>query len=676
MKVFILNDNSGVLGNETRQEDMIPCGETVRRAVGRFRRDMDMVLEKGDDVKGGTIVMRMEKMPAEQYRLEVKENILVIAAGDDLGFIYAFHFISEKYLGILPFWFWNDQKFLKKKRVEIPEGEYTPEGFDIAYRGWFLNDEVLISHWNGGVSSEYPWEMAFEALLRLGGNLIIPGTDKNSKIYTSLAVDMGLRITHHHAEPLGAEMFARAYPRLNASYHEHPDLFRKLWKSAIEKQKKQNIIWNLGFRGQGDAPFWENDTAYDTPEKRGALISGIIKEQYDMVKQEVPDAVFCTNLYGEIMELFKKGFLTIPEDVIMIWADNGYGKMVSRRQGNHNPRVPALPDKSLNGKSHGMYYHVSFYDLQAANHITMLPNSMEFVEEELKTAYKRGIDKLWIINASNIKPHVYPLDFIANLWRCKKKTAKKHREKYLSDYYTKEKALRERMKECLEGYFSGTIQYGLREDEHAGEQFYNYVTRGLIHSWMKNGGSTPCENLYWCAAKEKFSQQVLWYQEKCRQGILRFGSLLQKCEETGTGELWKDSVLLQVKIHLFCMTGAVLFCEGYQKYEEENYMDAFYLMGEAAAQYEEADRSMREREHGKWKDFYANDCLTDIKATAYCLERLMGYIRNLSDGPDFYKWQREVVYSEEDRRVVLLTNMENHMTDRELFQAMRKYKKR
>ena len=35
--------------------------------------------------------------------------------------------------------------------------------------------------------------------------------------------------------------------------------------------------------------------------------------------------------------------MQIPEDVILIWADNGYGKMVSRRQGNHNPRVSALP---------------------------------------------------------------------------------------------------------------------------------------------------------------------------------------------------------------------------------------------------------------------------------------------------------------------------------------------
>ena len=53
-----------------------------------------------------------------------------------------------------------------------------------------------------------------------------------------------------------------------------------------------------------------------------------------MVKAECPGAVCSTNLYGEAMELYQKGCLKLPEEVIKIWADNGYGKMVTRRQGN------------------------------------------------------------------------------------------------------------------------------------------------------------------------------------------------------------------------------------------------------------------------------------------------------------------------------------------------------
>lgn len=45
-------------------------------------------------------------------------------------------------------------------------------------------------------------------------------------------------------------------------------------------------------------------------------------------------------------------------------------------------------------------------------------------------------------------------------------------------------------------------------------------------------------------------------------------------------------------------------------------------------------------------------------------------VRNAGDGPDFYLWQREVIYPEKDRRAVLITNMEKHLTDEELYEEM------
>ena len=59
-------------------------------------------------------------------------------------------------------------------------------------------------------------------------------------------------------------MFARAYPGLEASYDVHGEKFRKLWEEGIGDQKDLNVVWNLGFRGQGDRPFWDDDPAYDT----------------------------------------------------------------------------------------------------------------------------------------------------------------------------------------------------------------------------------------------------------------------------------------------------------------------------------------------------------------------------------------------------------------------------
>ena len=111
-------------------------------------------------------------------------------------------------------------------------------------------------------------------------------------------------------------------------------------------------------------------------------------------------------------------------------------------------------------------------------------------------------------------------------------------------------------------------------------------------------------------------------------------------------------------------------CEALCEAFAGEYKLAFYKAGKARKGYLRADRDMRDREHGKWHDFYANECLTDIKQTAWVIEGLMSYIRNLGDGPHFYLWQREFLYSEEDRRVVLVCNMENHLKDLELYELM------
>ena len=63
---------------------------------------------------------------------------------------------------------------------------------------------------------------------------------------------------------------------------------------------------------------------------------------------------------------------------------------------------------------------------------------------------------------------------------------------------------------------------------------------------------------------------------------------------------------------------------------------------------------------------------TDILMKVRCNESIdeKGF-SVIGDGPDFYLWQREVTYSPEDKRVVLLTNLENHMTDAELYEQMK-----
>ena len=644
----------------------------VTKAVQNLQRDIRFALKESDE-EGIIFQLAKGELAPECYSLTLADHKLILEASDELGCIYGIYGISKELLGINEFWFWNDQSLTPRDRISVPEGyRKISRPFAVRYRGWFVNDEVLISAWSVDRRREKPWEMVFEALLRCGGNIVIPGTDRNGVCYRKTASAMGLYITHHHAEPLGAEMFARAYPDLKPSYAEYPELFHKLWEEGIEKQKEMPVIWNLGFRGQGDCPFWNNDPQYHTEEARGRLISELIRKQHAMVKQADPEAVCCSNLYGETMELYQKGYLDIPEDVIMIWADNGYGRMVSRRQGNHNPRIPALPEGQKN--RHGIYYHVSFYDLQAANHITMLPNPGSLIRNELTKVFERKAGDFWIINCSNVKPHVYYLDAIAQMWREGALDLQKHRSEYIGRYYHQDhigplSALFKEYEDCA-------LQYGPHEDDHAGEQFPNHCTRILAQQWIADH-TKPAEAFLWAKHGEDLTEQITWYTSICGQAAEKYEVFLKHCKAIAPTlkeheqQLFEDSLLLQARIYADCYGGAVHFGNSFAYFSVGNRKRAFYEAGKAADAYAAADRALRAREHGKWNGFYANECLTDIKQTAWVLQGLMSWIRTLDDGPHYYQWQREFLYSEEDRRVMLILNMENHLTDQEIFILMK-----
>lgn len=643
----------------------------VQKAVNNLKRDLEKACLQ-TDAPGADVVLSSKKMEAESFFLKAENDTLFLQAGDELGFVYGIYEISRRVLGIQNFWFWNDQRIKKKREYAIQEDfQYQSSPWSVRYRGWFVNDEVLIHTWKVDRNEDKPWEMVFEALLRCGGNMTIPGTDKNARRYRKLASEMGLYVTHHHAEPLGAEMFSRAFPELNPSYDENKEKFQSLWKQGIEEQKDLKVIWNIGFRGQGDCPFWENDPRYDTPESRGKLMSSLIRCQYEMVKAKCENAVCCTNLYGETMELYQQGYLKLPEDVIKIWADNGFGKMVTRRQNNHNPRIPSLPVNE--GGSHGIYYHVSFYDLQAANHMTMLSNSPEFVANELHKVLDCKMQDYWLINCSNIKPHVYYLDFISEIWKKGTIAIEEHRKRYADMYYGTENSVY--VSERIRDYFQYALPYGEREDEHAGEQFTNHVARILVSQFMRDR-QKRAEELLWATEAETLRGQVLWYQEVCEKGQERYGIYLEKCCETqwklteDIREFYQDSILLQAAIQHHCCLGAEKTAEALLQALNQNWKMAFYLAGKARKAYLSANQAMRNREHGKWHKFYENECLTDMKQTAWVLEGLMSFLRNMEDGPHFYQWQREFLYSEEDRKIMLIMNMENHLPDREIFALM------
>lgn len=650
------------------------ASKPVELAVSRFYRDLEMTLDKenGGPSSGEILIFTDSSLGEEAFTIKINDGLIMIHAADHLGCIYALNYISREYLGVQPLWFWNDQKFRKTEYKSVENATIHSSKAAYRFRGWFINDEVLISAWRADGSESRPWEMAMEALLRLGGNMVIPGTDHNSKNYCGLAGDMGLWITHHHAEPLGAEMFSRAYPDLNPSFTQHPEKFRQLWEEGVKRQADKKVIWNIGFRGQGDRPFWLDDDRYATDESRGSMIGSIMEEQRGIVRKYVKNPVFSTNLYGEMVDLYQKGFLSIPVDTIKIWADSGYGKMVSRRQDMENPRFAALPSEEREADTHGVYYHASFYDLQAASHITMLPNSIRMVREELVNARQRGVRDFLIVNCSNVKPHVYVLQAIAELWEKGDMDVASYPERYVDGYFTGNNT---NVMQLFEDYAGYAPRYGKHADEGCGDQFYNYSTRQFVSQWLKADTDTSVRGMRWACDEDSFQKQIEWYRRICCKALENYRNACSRTESVRKGidrkELLDDSIGLQYRMYYHFTLGGTKFCEAYECYRTQDYLSAFYKLGQSKEAYEAADQAMRDREHDIWAGFYRNDCLTDVKQTAYWLGILMGAVRNMDDGPHFFQWQREVMYAPEDKKVILITNFENHLTNEELYRVMK-----
>lgn len=681
MRDFILNKKTNIY---TDQKITKP----IQHVLDIFLRDMNKVFGNMPKTNG-------PMNDGDRINLEIKENpnqipeafsisfgqvdeqlILHIIGADELGIIYGLLHISKEYLGVDPFWFWTDIEVKTQEKVFIPAETYVSPQPKVRYRGWFVNDEVCLIGWK----KTYPptkeiWLPVFEALLRSGGNMVIPGTDlPRDGIHFELANEMGLWTSHHHAEPLGAEMFLRAYPGKKASYMENSELYEKLWTEAIQEQKDRKVVWVLSFRGQGDQPFWIQDPSFDTNEKRGLLISQVINKQFNMIKEYVDDPVTCVALYGEISELYKGGYIELPENVIKIWADNGYGKMVSRRNGNENFRVPSMPEKNDHGKQ-GVYYHVTFHDLQASNHLTMFPSSPLLIKEELRASFEAGGDDYLLLNSGNIRMHLYTIDVVSELWSKGNIDVDEHLNQFMNRLYA---ANHHEIIELYKEYFECTIQYGENKDDRAGEEFYHHPAREIISHWMQGRDLERAESLLWLTpTANSFYDQVKTMKKMFENGLEKWARLRARCMELlekldhEDQVKFHDQFLIQVELHYSGCKGFISLCASYISAQKTNYPYAFIHASQAIWDYQLGLEAMRKSEHGKWQNFYKADWLTNVEWTIESLVSLRKYLRMHGDSPDFFAWYKEYVMPETEKHIYLENTHRKPLSDDELAKKLK-----
>lgn len=345
--------------------------------------------------------------------------------------------------------------------------------------------------------------------------------------------------------------------------------------------------------------------------------------------------------------------------------------MVSRRQGNLNLRIPALPGPREGGK-HGLYYHVTFHDLQASNHLTMFPSPVELIKQELTKAFKAGAKDYLLVNSGNILPHLNALDFTAEMWRNEDADAQRHLTGFIKRMYGEE---RPDIIRLYEDYAACTIPYGAHEDERAGEEFYHHPTRQMIGHWLQ-GQTCTHERLIWATGDVSFADQVRWFRSRAEQAIpgwealqQRGRAVAQRLSDENSRRLYIQ-MLVQIELHLTGCRGLASICHAYADYCSGAYPQAFVQAARAVRHYSRGLDALRAAESGQWEHFYRADWLTNISNTVHHASTLRSFLRMHGDSPDMFLWYKEYLMPETEKHIYLENTHRNPLPDDRLAELL------
>ena len=404
-------------------------------------------------------------------------EVVLLTGADMRGTMYAIYQFSQDFLGIDPLYYWTDQVPARRTSIAIPAmltHVYPAPVFK--YRGFFLNDEDQLTGWMPGEKTDGSgialsvMNKVYETILRLHGNMVVPGTwifpdDPQVK----LVRQRGLIMTQHHAIPLGVNV-ARWPADQPYNFTTHPEIIERAWKNAVaEYDPNEEILWAVGLRGLSDTSYASMDPSVVGNDKAlGALINKAIGEQMDIVRAVHPDAKFVTDLWQEGARLVQNGDLTIPPGVTEVWADNGYG----------DPQ-----DKGLVGEGQGIYYHVAMLNGRANQLSEMVP--VERIDAELGRYVKAGATAYMLLNTSDIRAVTMTAKRVMDIaWAGLPAGATD--DQYYRDWATKEFGAKSApaLAKVYEEYFKAPAVAANDPMHMYGDQLYHSEIRQLLMDYM------------------------------------------------------------------------------------------------------------------------------------------------------------------------------------------------
>ena len=413
--------------------------KVVQTALKLFIRDYQSVFSASaavDARQGNIIVGTVGKSPLlkavsadvsalagkkQAFLLQVlPDGKLLVAGSDSHGTAYGIMELS-RLIGVSPWEWWADVTPEKKISFVLPVEYQTLQSPSVEYRGIFINDE----DWGLMPWSSQTYEPSdikghigpktnariFELLLRLRANTYWPAmhectlpfflTEGNRKV----AEEYGIFIGSSHCEPMVCSAAGEWRRRGQGDYDyvNNSASVYKFWEDRVKEVAQQGNIYTLGMRGVHDGQM----QGAKTVAEQKAVLERVLKDQRGLLQKYVNKDVTAIPQafipYKEVLDIYNAG-LQVPDDVTLIWCDDNYGYI------RHFPTAEERARKGGNG----IYYHVSYWG-RPHDYLWLGTFSPYLLHQQMKLAYDRGIQKMWVLNVGDIKPAEYQIELFLDM---------------------------------------------------------------------------------------------------------------------------------------------------------------------------------------------------------------------------------------------------------------------
>lgn len=476
---------------------------------------------------------------AEEFVYKIKDGKIFFFGAGDLGVIWAIYTFSERELNIPPYYFFDGIEIERKSALSL-ENKIVSEYPYTRFRGWFINDEDLLSGFmnKGERNIDYFFykkvidptlmERVVETALRYRMNLLIPSTlvdieNPAEAALLDVASKRGMYISQHHIEPLGVShygmrdfMKANGYDEKNISFITNREGMEAAWRHYAKKWAKYpRVVWQLGLRGNSDVPVWASDkNVGSSDEERGALISEAIFTQYNIIKEAVRGEIYTSmTVWMESANLLAKGVLKLPEDTIIIFSDIGASQMY----GEDFFSVPRVE-----GRRYGVYYHTAYWNVGPHLAECVIPQKMDYcysLARDMQAGYYS------VLNVANVKEFTFSIFINSALtWYGATVNLSTIIEDYARHYANESREL------CrvIEGYFDCFVDMG--------EEWYKeWCQRNNFHyhKYEKLPFATFALNDGWLCwfIKRPFEDKVKFFQPAVGEGLLKALDAMEKAKK-------------------------------------------------------------------------------------------------------------------------------------------------